>query len=278
MTEADRPRIVRVVPDVPAIHRRFDYSVPAALADVVAVGSRVRVPLHGRRVGGLGGRGRRHARPRRRTRSTWPPRAGSGPPPSVVGPGRVGGLAVGRTASRRSWARPRRPRVVPRPRPRAGTGPGRWPRPAAGRWPWWTRPWPAGGPSVVRLAPALDVDPARPGGRPPDRSRRRAGGGRRAASGPSTWPAGSAPPGCRSPCCPTSGPRPGRGGCVTVGTRAAAWAPVAAPVGRRGARRPRRGLPGGAGAHLVGRRRGACERGRRDGAPWSWSRPARRWC
>ncbi len=43
-------RIVRVVPDVPAIHRRFDYSVPAALDDTVAVGSRVRIPLHGRRV------------------------------------------------------------------------------------------------------------------------------------------------------------------------------------------------------------------------------------
>lgn len=45
------PHIVRVVPDVPAIHKRFDYSVPAALADVVEVGSRVRIPLHGRRVG-----------------------------------------------------------------------------------------------------------------------------------------------------------------------------------------------------------------------------------
>ena len=36
---------------MPAIHRRFDYSVPAALDATVAVGSRVRVPLHGRRVG-----------------------------------------------------------------------------------------------------------------------------------------------------------------------------------------------------------------------------------
>jgi len=44
------PRIVRVVPDVPAIHKRFDYSVPTALADVVEVGSRVRIPLQGRRV------------------------------------------------------------------------------------------------------------------------------------------------------------------------------------------------------------------------------------
>jgi primosomal protein N' (replication factor Y) (superfamily II helicase) len=43
---------VRVVPDVPAIHRRFDYSVPPSMAADVAIGSRVRVDLHGRRVGG----------------------------------------------------------------------------------------------------------------------------------------------------------------------------------------------------------------------------------
>jgi primosomal protein N' (replication factor Y) (superfamily II helicase) len=43
-------RIVRVVPDVPAIHRRFDYRVPAALEAEIEVGSRVRVELHGRRV------------------------------------------------------------------------------------------------------------------------------------------------------------------------------------------------------------------------------------
>jgi primosomal protein N' (replication factor Y) (superfamily II helicase) len=43
--------IVRVVPDVPAIHRRFDYSVPLALTGEIRVGSRVRVELNGRRVG-----------------------------------------------------------------------------------------------------------------------------------------------------------------------------------------------------------------------------------
>jgi primosomal protein N' (replication factor Y) (superfamily II helicase) len=42
---------VRVVPDVPAIHRRFDYAVPPALAAETRVGSRVRIDLHGRRVG-----------------------------------------------------------------------------------------------------------------------------------------------------------------------------------------------------------------------------------
>jgi primosomal protein N' (replication factor Y) (superfamily II helicase) len=40
-----------VVPDVPAIHRRFDYSVPPGWGDEIRVGSRVRVELHGRRVG-----------------------------------------------------------------------------------------------------------------------------------------------------------------------------------------------------------------------------------
>ncbi len=42
---------MRVVPDVPAIHRRFDYSVPASLDADLRVGSRVRIELHGRRVG-----------------------------------------------------------------------------------------------------------------------------------------------------------------------------------------------------------------------------------
>ncbi len=41
-----------MVPDVPAIHRRFDYSVPSSLAPEIGVGGRVRIDLHGRRVGG----------------------------------------------------------------------------------------------------------------------------------------------------------------------------------------------------------------------------------
>ena len=43
---------MRVLPDVPAINREFDYLVPEQWADQVAVGTMVRVPLHGRRVGG----------------------------------------------------------------------------------------------------------------------------------------------------------------------------------------------------------------------------------
>jgi len=45
-------RVVRVLPDVAAVGRPFDYEVPEGWEADVAVGTRVRVPLHGRRVGG----------------------------------------------------------------------------------------------------------------------------------------------------------------------------------------------------------------------------------
>jgi primosomal protein N' (replication factor Y) len=44
--------VVRVLPDVPAIDRAFDYLVPDALGDQVRVGTMVRIPLSGRRVAG----------------------------------------------------------------------------------------------------------------------------------------------------------------------------------------------------------------------------------
>jgi primosomal protein N' (replication factor Y) (superfamily II helicase) len=44
-------RVVRVLPDVAAIDREFDYSVPDTI-DHVEVGDIVRIQLHGRRVGG----------------------------------------------------------------------------------------------------------------------------------------------------------------------------------------------------------------------------------
>lgn len=49
---ADPPRVVRVLPDEPAIDKTFDYLVPAELGDEVRVGTMVRIALHGRRVGG----------------------------------------------------------------------------------------------------------------------------------------------------------------------------------------------------------------------------------
>lgn len=47
-------RVVRVLPDLPAVDRAFDYLLPADLrgADRAVVGTIVRVPLHGRRVRG----------------------------------------------------------------------------------------------------------------------------------------------------------------------------------------------------------------------------------
>ena len=45
-------RVCRVAPDVTAVERTFDYTVPVDLAPGVRVGSVVRVPLHGRRVRG----------------------------------------------------------------------------------------------------------------------------------------------------------------------------------------------------------------------------------
>jgi len=45
-------RVVRVLPDVSALRKTFDYTVPAALAESVRVGSQVRIALGPRRVGG----------------------------------------------------------------------------------------------------------------------------------------------------------------------------------------------------------------------------------
>jgi primosomal protein N' (replication factor Y) len=45
-------RVVRVLPDEPAIGKVFDYLVPDSVGDQVRVGDRVRVALGGRRVGG----------------------------------------------------------------------------------------------------------------------------------------------------------------------------------------------------------------------------------
>ena len=44
--------VARVVPNVTGLDKQFDYLVPIAMRDRVAVGSLVRVPLHGRKVGG----------------------------------------------------------------------------------------------------------------------------------------------------------------------------------------------------------------------------------
>ena len=48
----DAPSIARVLPDVTGLDKEFDYLIPEKLADRLAVGSIVRVSLHGRRVRG----------------------------------------------------------------------------------------------------------------------------------------------------------------------------------------------------------------------------------
>ena len=50
--EALTERVARVVVDEPALEKPFDYVVPDSMVDQVRVGTIVRVPLHGRRVGG----------------------------------------------------------------------------------------------------------------------------------------------------------------------------------------------------------------------------------
>ncbi|MBV8161503.1 MAG: hypothetical protein JO265_11320 [Acidimicrobiia bacterium] len=75
--------IAKVLPDVRAIDRTFDYLVPPEFAGDVAVGTMVRVTLHGRRVGGwiveLAGKAEtdRALRPIAKVR-------GAGPPPGLV--------------------------------------------------------------------------------------------------------------------------------------------------------------------------------------------------
>ena len=45
-------RVVRVLPDVPAVDRPFDYLLPPRMDSGVRVGTMVRVPFHHRRVAG----------------------------------------------------------------------------------------------------------------------------------------------------------------------------------------------------------------------------------
>ncbi|MGH9103090.1 MAG: primosomal protein N', partial [Acidimicrobiales bacterium] len=45
--------VVRVLPEEGAIDRAFDYEVPDELGGLIGVGSRVRIPLGGRRVPGV---------------------------------------------------------------------------------------------------------------------------------------------------------------------------------------------------------------------------------
>ena len=212
----------RVQPDVPAIHRAFDYSLPDRSPRRRAVGTIVRVPLHGRRVRGLGARRRR-----RRARGDATPaatcsrscRRARRPTSSTCAAGRRG---AGRDRSPRSCAPRRRPTSSRRRRARARD---------------------RGVPGVAR--------PEHPGAararRRPPRARRdhraaaRAGGvdascstrSRRAAASLVTHVSSDQAAKCVTPAVRPSGRGADRGvgraragACVVVGGRTAVWAPV----------------------------------------------------
>jgi primosomal protein N' (replication factor Y) (superfamily II helicase) len=215
-----------VVPDVAAIARRFDYLVPPSLAPDVAVGSRVRVDLHGRRVGAwvveLDVAPTEGVEPKAIAASS-----GFGPPAPVV--------ELAEWASWR-WAGPlpaflgsaSPPRVVRQlPAARAHRedrleAPG---SPGGGAVELVEAALAAPGPAVLRLAPALDANLVvlqtlhRVGTSgvlvlAPSRRRAEQVAARVGAAG------------CPVALLPDGWPSAASGGVVAVGTRAAAWAPL----------------------------------------------------
>jgi primosomal protein N' (replication factor Y) len=233
--------VVRVVPDVPAIHRRFDYSVPPTLGGDLRVGSRVRVELHGRRVGawvvedGVTAPAGVPLKPL----AGW---SGDGPPPEVValaewaawrwaGPlSSFLGTASPLRVVRGAWPGATSPQTGPR-EPGGTDGPGPPPSPGGGSVALVDGILAAGAgaaapeASIVRLAPSLDaglvvlelvhrIGPAGTLVLVPSA----AGAARLAARLRSV--------GLDVALMPEGWERAARGGSVVVGTRAAAWAPI----------------------------------------------------
>lgn len=214
MVDASRTT-VRVLPDVAALRRTFDYLVPDELAGRVGVGTIVRIDLHGRRVRGWVV-----------DTATSPPAGvelkpiakvtGVGPPPDVVGLAQWAGWrwaghpsALLGTASPRTAVRQLPPARRPAPGPAAPPADHR-PEEAL-----------AAGRAVVQLPPAADPYPfvlaaARRGNAlvvcpSVGTARRTAGDLRRSGAAvaiyPDEWAAAAA-------------------GASVVGARAAAWAPI----------------------------------------------------
>lgn len=209
-------RVVRVVTDVAGIDKEFDYLVPDHLAGQVRVGTIVRVPLGGRRVGGWVVADHVDADPTRPLRPLSKV-TGWGPPPDVVELSAWGAWRwAGRRAALLRAASP--PTAVPRLPSRRRTASPPSPEPAGG-----LVAEALGRPrSLVRLPPADDPFPyvsAAAGAGPtlvvaPSvddatliglRLRRT---GQAVAVVPRDWAIAAA------------------GGCTVVGARSAAWAPV----------------------------------------------------
>jgi primosomal protein N' (replication factor Y) len=91
--------VVRVITDVAGIDKEFDYLVPPAIAAPVAVGTEVRLPLAGRRVGGWVTAFPESAPEGVRLRPVAKVR-GYGPEPELVD---LSGWAAWRWAGKRSW-------------------------------------------------------------------------------------------------------------------------------------------------------------------------------
>jgi len=224
-----RERVVRVLPDVSALRKTFDYVVPADVAERVQVGTQVRVVLHGRRVAGWVVADDVEPLPGVALRPLASVR-GWGPPPAVLD---LAQWAAWRWAGPvpallRTASSPVMVRALGGPGPsRRGGGPGS--PPSGGVVDEVAGAALAGGTTVVRLGPATDPAPVceaaaamlgragaeggvlvlAPGHQgAADVARRLGAAGAPVALLPGDWAAARA------------------GGCVVVGTRAAAFAPL----------------------------------------------------
>jgi len=198
-----RARIAKVLPDLP-LDKVFDYLIPDHLASDIRVGTMVRVPLQGRRVGGwvvgLAGEAATD-RPLQPVAKV----TGWGPPPDIVSLARWAAWRwAGRPAQLLGTASP--PRAV-RALPRAES---------SARAPTLTA-----GVTVVRVPPAGDVLPL---------ALAAAGHGDALVLAPSVTAAGFLAArlrrdGHRVALVPQEWAMAAAGGCVAVGARAGAWAP-----------------------------------------------------
>jgi primosomal protein N' (replication factor Y) (superfamily II helicase) len=158
MTSASHPdRLVRVRTELAALTREFDYAVPAEWADPVVVGTRVRVPLHGRTVRAWVMEDDVVSTPGLEVRplKSW---LGWGPPPPLV---ELAGWAAWRWAGpESSFLQAASPKVIVRTLPTPPSAVGPQPTAAtalegAGRF--WSEVPPGRGVTVVRLPPATDL-------------------------------------------------------------------------------------------------------------------------